>query len=63
MHDVSIDLAQNEVVGVLGPSGAGKSTLFKMITMAQSRSAGSIMMAGKDFNDPETPDSLTRGQI
>jgi len=32
VNDVSVQLAQGEIVGLLGPNGAGKTTTFYMIT-------------------------------
>jgi lipopolysaccharide export system ATP-binding protein len=31
VHDVSLDVAQGEIVGLLGPNGAGKTTTFYMV--------------------------------
>ena len=31
LHDISLTIAEGEVVGLLGPNGAGKSTLMKLL--------------------------------
>ncbi|MGB2382020.1 MAG: ATP-binding cassette domain-containing protein, partial [Porticoccaceae bacterium] len=31
IHDVSIDIAQNEVIAMIGPSGCGKSTFLRTL--------------------------------
>lgn len=31
LHDVSLKIAENQVVGLIGPNGSGKSTLIKVI--------------------------------
>jgi branched-chain amino acid transport system ATP-binding protein len=49
LHDVSLEVAPGEVVGVLGPNGAGKSTLLKAIGGMQSASAGSVVFDGVDI--------------
>jgi ABC-type multidrug transport system ATPase subunit len=38
--DVSFNVFENEIMGILGPSGAGKSSIFKMMAMAIARSGG-----------------------
>ncbi len=32
LHDVSLHIASNQIVGVVGPSGSGKTTILKLIT-------------------------------
>ena len=46
VNDISLNIKENEIIGILGASGAGKSTVFKMVTMALNRSSGSIEMIG-----------------
>jgi len=50
-------------MGILGPSGAGKSSVFKMVTMAINRTKGEIEMMGHDFNNEQTYQRLTEGNI
>ena len=47
VKDLSLDLAEGEVVGIMGPNGAGKSTLFNLIMGAQPLSGGTIEFAGQ----------------
>ena len=47
VNDLSLDVADGEVVGIMGPNGAGKSTLFNLIMGAQPLSGGSIEFAGQ----------------
>ena len=46
LDDVSFDVAQGEVVGVIGNNGAGKSTLLKILSRITPPSAGYVEMAG-----------------
>jgi lipopolysaccharide export system ATP-binding protein len=42
VKDVSLDVAQGEVVGLLGPNGAGKTTSFYMVVGLVRSDAGTI---------------------
>jgi lipopolysaccharide export system ATP-binding protein len=49
VNDVSVDLAQGEIVGLLGPNGAGKTTSFYMITGLIRPDEGNILLDGRDI--------------
>jgi ABC-type branched-subunit amino acid transport system ATPase component len=49
LHDVSIEVADGEVVSIIGPNGAGKSTLMKTIFGLLPARQGSIQLAGRDL--------------
>jgi lipopolysaccharide export system ATP-binding protein len=49
VNDVSLDLAQGEIVGLLGPNGAGKTTSFYMITGLIRPDEGKIRLDGRDI--------------
>ncbi|MFZ1909280.1 MAG: ATP-binding cassette domain-containing protein, partial [Burkholderiales bacterium] len=42
VNEVSFELAQGEILGLIGPNGSGKSTTFNLIAGALAPSAGSI---------------------
>jgi lipopolysaccharide export system ATP-binding protein len=48
VRDLSIELANGEVVGLLGPNGAGKTTAFYMIVGLVLCDAGRIYVGDKD---------------
>lgn len=48
VRDVSLQVAQGEVLGLLGPNGSGKTTLLRMLTGYLSPSSGRIRVAGHD---------------
>jgi lipopolysaccharide export system ATP-binding protein len=53
VRDVSLRLAQGEVVGLLGPNGAGKTTTFYLITGLIRPDRGRILLDGRDITrDP-----------
>jgi lipopolysaccharide transport system ATP-binding protein len=47
LDDVSFQVAQGDVVGILGRNGAGKSTLLKIISKVTDPSKGSITLRGR----------------
>jgi len=47
LKDVSFDLQEGEVLGVIGKNGAGKSTLLKMLSRITSPTEGSIKLKGR----------------
>ncbi|HEU5140981.1 MAG TPA: ABC transporter ATP-binding protein [Bacillales bacterium] len=74
LHDVSFDVGENEVVGLIGLNGAGKSTTIKHVLGLLEPMSGGIRLKGKTFLEgkedyrqnyvyiPETPtlyDQLT----
>lgn len=48
VKQVSIDVADGELVAFLGPNGAGKSTTLRMLTTLLSPTSGSARVAGFD---------------
>ncbi len=51
VDDVSVRVAQGEIVGLLGPNGAGKTTTFYMITGLIRPDAGSVRLDGQELTD------------
>src|SRR5579884_976314 len=47
LKDVSFDIAQGEVVGIIGRNGAGKSTLLKIISRVTAPTEGEIRLYGR----------------
>src|ERR1700681_2513965 len=47
VEHVTIDLFAGEVVGLVGGNGAGKSTLMKVLSGAQKRDSGEVLISGK----------------
>lgn len=46
--DISLSVAQGEIVGILGPNGAGKTTLFNLVAGTVQPNAGRVVFAGQD---------------
>jgi branched-chain amino acid transport system ATP-binding protein len=49
LHDVTLDVAQSQIVTLIGANGAGKTTLLKTISGLLRPSAGSITFEGKSI--------------
>ena len=47
LNDVSFEVKEGEVVGVVGRNGAGKSTLFKILSQVTSPTSGSVTLRGR----------------
>ena len=45
LRDVSLDVAQGEIVTIVGPNGSGKTTLLRAIVGATAQSAGRVTTA------------------
>ncbi len=59
VREVSLEVAQGEVVGIIGANGAGKTTLFNLITGALAPDAGEIWFGGHRLGG-EMPDERNR---
>ncbi len=59
LHDVNLQIAQNEITAFIGPSGCGKSTLLKTINrmndlVSGCRTTGEILLDGDNILTPTT---------
>jgi branched-chain amino acid transport system permease protein len=50
VREVSIDIRQGEIVGLVGPNGSGKTTLFNLISGIYRPRAGRIIIDGQDIS-------------
>ncbi len=46
--DVSLEVAEGELLGIIGPNGAGKTSLFNLLSGLYRPTAGTIEVAGQD---------------
>lgn len=47
LKDISFDLKEGEILGIIGPSGSGKSTMLRCISQLTDISDGTIEICGK----------------
>jgi ABC-type branched-subunit amino acid transport system ATPase component len=57
VKEVSLTIADGEIVFIIGPNGAGKTTVFNLISGFLHPDAGSILFQGKDIS--RTPPHVT----
>jgi ribose transport system ATP-binding protein len=61
LRDVSLEVREGEVLGLIGENGAGKSTLMKILGGVVQPTAGSISIAGKDLSALTVNESIAAG--
>jgi branched-chain amino acid transport system ATP-binding protein len=49
VNDVSFEVAEGEILGLIGPNGSGKSTTFNLIAGALKPDAGSVRFRGGEL--------------
>ena len=54
LQDVSIDIFEGEILGLVGENGAGKSTLLKIIMGVQKPTKGEMFVNGVNYA-PKSP--------
>lgn len=57
LDNVSLNVEQGDIVGIIGFSGAGKSTLIRTVNLLEKPDHGQIIINGKDFTQ------LNSGQL
>ncbi len=61
LRDVSFDLREGQVLGLVGENGAGKSTLMNILGGVVRADAGRILLRGKTYQPRDPADALQRG--
>jgi len=56
LKDVSLDIYENEILGLIGPNGSGKTTLVNVVTGVYTPDSGRIIYRGRDIT--RTPPHL-----
>src|SRR5438067_6753552 len=61
VDQVSVRVAEGELVGVIGPNGAGKSTLFHLISGHLAADGGAVRWRGQDVTSLTADARARRG--
>jgi putative ABC transport system ATP-binding protein len=59
LHDISLEIAAGETLGLVGPSGSGKSSLLMLLGGLEQATSGSILAVGQELTKM-TEDQLAR---
>ncbi|WP_420566766.1 ABC transporter ATP-binding protein [Thalassovita sp.] len=59
VNDLSFDVREHEVMGIIGPNGSGKSTTMNLISGALKPTSGTIVLEGHDLT-PLPPHKIAR---
>ena len=64
-NDVSLSLAEGEIVGVIGPNGAGKTTVFNQLSgfLLPSKGQVKVRLLNGDWVTPNSPAEFARAGI
>lgn len=54
VNNFSMQIGENEIVGLIGPNGAGKTTVFNLLTKVYKQSRGDIFLNGVDTSKFDT---------
>lgn len=61
--DISIDVPDGKITGLIGPNGSGKTTLFNSIVGYHPIDAGSIRFQGQEISKLRVPDIARLGML
>jgi len=59
INQVSFEVAEGEILGLIGPNGSGKSTTFNLVTGVLTSSGGTISVLGRKI-DNAPPQEVTK---
>ena len=63
LRELSLDVAEHEVVVLIGASGSGKSTLLRCVNLLETVDDGTIHLDGADVTDPRANPDRVRQRI
>ncbi len=61
VDNMTFQVGEHEMVGIIGPNGSGKTTMMNMISGAFKPTSGTISMMGRQISDLPAQDIARRG--
>ncbi len=61
VHEVDLEVAEGEIVGLIGPNGAGKTTFFNCLTGLLEPTSGRVVYRGREL--PDNPARVTKAGV
>jgi len=62
-QDISLEVREGEIVGIIGPNGSGKTTLFNSIVGSHPLDAGSVRFQGQEISRLRVPQIARLGLL
>lgn len=63
LKDISVEIAEKEVVCVIGPSGSGKSTFLRCLNRLEEITSGTILVNGHEMTDKNSDINKFRQEV
>src|SRR5512137_1488255 len=63
VHDLSFEVARNEICAIIGPNGAGKTTTFNLLSGVLPADQGKIFFDGNEILGLAPHDIARRGMV
>ncbi|OXT02182.1 high-affinity branched-chain amino acid ABC transporter ATP-binding protein LivG [Notoacmeibacter marinus] len=61
LNEISLEIYNQEILGLIGPNGAGKTTLFNCLSRLYRQSSGDILVHGQSITPFSPEDMAARG--